>query len=338
MTVEDEGEEALPRRRRWGLWRSVLIVLALVAVPLSLINASWLAAKPAGRLVVVAAGGIVQPMAADASGDCAAARIKPPGDNIYIEDSLPSLYEATRTGADAVAVPVQRTRDGRMVLFPDKRLDCRTNGHGAIADHDLADLKRIDLGYGYTPDGGRSFPLRGHGIGAMPTVEALLREIPTMRIVFHFEGRDPADADALAAEFRRVGVPIDDDKYVFFGEGAVTARMHRLAPAAWTSTIPPGGTCIDDYQRIGWSGFVPASCRGATVAIPIEHRWRLWGWPYRFLARMNGANAHVLIYRGEKDGRFTGLDRPDQYDQVPADFHGWLWVGDFYTMGPDLRR
>jgi glycerophosphoryl diester phosphodiesterase len=335
--VEGEGEEAPPARRRRGPWRPILIVLALVAVPLSLINASWMAARPAGRLVVVAAGGIAQPMADGAAGDCAATRIKPPGDNIYIEDTLPSLYEATHMGADAVAVPVQRTRDGRMVLFADRTLDCRTDGHGAIGGHDLAELKRIDIGYSYTPDDGRSFPLRGHGVGAMPTVEELLREIPTMRIVFHFQGRDPADADALAAEFHRVGAPIDD-KYVFFGDPAVTARMHRLAPASWTSAVPPGGACLDDYRKIGWSGFVPASCRDATVAVPLEHRWRLWGWPYRFFARMAGANAHVLIYRSEKDGRFTGLDKPEQYDQVPADFHGWLWVDDFYTMGPDLRR
>jgi glycerophosphoryl diester phosphodiesterase len=60
----------------------------------------------------------------------------------------------------------------------------------------------------------------------------------------------------------------------------------------------------------------------------------IWGWPYRFFDRMAKANTRVLIYgKGA-----VPLDRPEQYDQVPADFHGWLWVDDFYTMGPALRR
>jgi glycerophosphoryl diester phosphodiesterase len=337
MTVEDEGEEAPPALRRRSVWRPVLIVLALIAVPLTLINASWLAARPPGRLIVVTRGGIAQPVSAVDRGGCAAAHIQPPGDNDYIEDTLPSIYRAMKLGADAIEVPVQRTRDGHMVLFPDPKLDCRTNGQGSISDHDLAELKRLDVGYGYTPDRGRSFPLRGRGIGGMPTVQELLREIPTTRIIFRFLSHDPADAEALAAEFRSADTVIDD-KYAFFGDPAVTGRIGQLAPVAWTAARPPAGTCLRDFQKLGWTGFVPASCREATVVVPLERRWALWGWPYRFLARMAGAKAHVLIYRSEENGQLAGLDQPEQYDQVPADFHGWLFVDDFYTMGPALQR
>jgi glycerophosphoryl diester phosphodiesterase len=342
MTVEDEGEEAPARPRRRGWWRPVLIVVALIAVPLTLINASWLAARPEGRLTVVANGGIVQPYdRAAADGNCTATRIKPhggdPDDNNYIENTLSSLYRATRIGADALEVPVRRTRDGQVVLFEDATLDCRTNGHGPLAAHRLAELKQLDVGYGYTADGGRTFPLRGRGIGGMPTVEELLREVPTKQIIFDFRSRDPADADALAAAFRRAGVAIDD-KYAFFGDPAVTARIRALVPNAWIAASPPRGTCLQDYMRTGWTGFVPASCRDATVAVTLDKRWKLWGWPYRFLARMAQAHARVLIYGEERNGTLVGLERPEQYDQVPADFHGWLWAEDFYRMGPDLRR
>jgi glycerophosphoryl diester phosphodiesterase len=64
----------------------------------------------------------------------------------------------------------------------------------------------------------------------------------------------------------------------------------------------------------------------------------LWGWPYRFLSRMDKAHTRVLIYGNYSKSGVVGLDRPEQYDQVPADFHGWLWVDDFYNMGPALRR
>jgi glycerophosphoryl diester phosphodiesterase len=335
---EGEEEAADPRRRHWRR-RWALLAVALVVLFFSLLNASWLAPRPPGRLIVVADRGIAVPFNHEglSDDDCTATRIRPPGDNPYIENSLPSLYRAIKTGADAVSVQVHPTRDGQMVVFHDWTLDCRTNGHGPVRDHTLAELKRLDIGYGYTADGGRTFPFRGKGVGGMPTVEEMLREIPGARIVFVFKSRDPADADALVAAFRRAGVPIDD-RYGFQGNPAVTGRLKQLVPGAWVIDAGAAKACLKAYLKSGWTGFVPAACRGTTVVVPLNYRWTLWGWPYRFLARMAKANTRVVIWGSYDNGGVSALDRPGQYDQVPADFHGWLWVGDFYNMGPALRR
>ncbi|MDB5693231.1 MAG: glycerophosphodiester phosphodiesterase [Alphaproteobacteria bacterium] len=339
MSVENDEEAAAAQRRRGRWWRPALIAIALVAVPLTLINASWLAPRPPGRLIVVANRGIAIPFDHQGIDDraCTARRIKPPGDNDYIENTLPSIYKAGRFGADAVEVQVHPTRDGRMVVFHDWTLDCRTDGHGPVREHSLAELKKLDVGYGYTADGGKTFPLRGRGIGGMPTVEELLREVPTMRIVFAFKSRDPADADALAAAFRRAGVAIDD-KYGFFGDPRLLARMKLLAPGGWTFSADTASACLGDYLKLGWSGYVPPSCRNTTIVVPLNYRWMLWGWPYRFFARMAKAKTRILIYGDYRNGGVVPLERPEQYEQVPADFHGWLWVDDFYNMGPALRR
>jgi glycerophosphoryl diester phosphodiesterase len=318
-------------------WRPVLILLALVSVLLTLINASWLAPIQPGRLTLVARGGVGQAIDHAALGGdaCTARHIRPGADNNYIENSLPSIYRALKIGAQAVELPVQRTKDGQMVLFGDADLGCRTNGQGAVRDHDLAALKQLDIGYGYTSDGGRSFPLRGRGIGAMPTVEDVLRYVPTAGIVFAFQGQDPADADTLVAAFRRAGIAIDD-RYGFTGDPAVVARMKQVAPGAWTYSA--GGSCLGDYVRTGWTSFVPASCRNTSVIVPLGERWKIWGWPYRFFDRMAKAGSKVLIVGEEKGGVATGLDQPEQYQKVPAQFHGYLFVEDVYTMGPALRR
>jgi glycerophosphoryl diester phosphodiesterase len=339
MTVENEGEEPPPAPARWRLLRWLLIVLALAAVPLTLINASWLAARPPGRLVVVANRGIAVPFEHKGltNFDCTATRIQPPGDNPYIENTLPSLYRATRSGADAVNVQVQPTKDGQMVAFHDADLDCRTNGHGSVREHTLAELKKLDVGYGYTADGGRTYPFRGKGIGGMPTVEEMLREIPTSGIIFVFKSKLPGDADALVAAFRRAGVAIDD-KYGFIGPPSVATRMRQLVPGAWVMDGESPKACLRDYLKIGWTSIVPASCRNTTIILPLNYRWMLWGWPYRFLDRMAKANSRVIIWGSYHDGNLAALNRPEQYDQVPADFHGWLMVDDFYTMGPALRR
>ncbi len=57
-----------------------------------------------------------------------------------------------------VEIDVAPTKDGKMVLFHDWTVDCRTNGKGETRDLTLAELKALDIGYGYTADGGKTYP------------------------------------------------------------------------------------------------------------------------------------------------------------------------------------
>jgi glycerophosphoryl diester phosphodiesterase len=322
------------------VWKPLGLGIAGIAVTLSLINASWIAPDPKGQLILVARRGVgpAIPPQALAQGGCTATRIAPPPeDNLYIENSLPSLFRAMRLGAGAIEVDVQRTRDGHVVLFRDAGLECRTNGRGAVRDHDLASLKALDIGFGYTADGGRTFPLRGRGVGGMATVEEALREVPTTRLIFNLPGGDPAIADALVAAFARAGTGIDG-KYGFHGDPAAVARVRALAPAAFTFAVDAPGACLDDYLRIGWTSFVPASCRKTTVILPLDGQFAIWGWPNRFLARMAGAGTQAMVVSRQRGGTIVGLETVEQIDDVPRDFRGYLWIEDFFTVGRAVQR
>lgn len=314
------------------------IGVAGVVVGLSLLNASWLAGTPEGRLMVIAQRGIAQPVKADADpAGCAAAQIQDPGGSLWIENSLPSLYKSTRIGADAVEVDARRTLDGRIVLFRDETLDCRTNGTGRVADKTLAELKKLDIGHGYTADGGKTFPMRGRGIAGMPTLDIALYELRGVPFIVRFRGSDPADADAVLAEFARVGMD-PADGHGFYGDRRVLARLNERAPGAWTFRPEALGACLDAYRTTGWTSVVPDACEATTVGVPIGAGFTVWGWPYRFFARMADAGARVLMYRGVEDGAILGLDRAEQFDEVPRDFKGHLFVNDFGTVGSALRR
>lgn len=311
---------------------------AALAVTLSLMNASWIAPKPAGRLIVVAQRGIAQPLKDGADPQaCAAAQIRDPGQSLWIENSLPSLYKSTRIGADAVEVDARRTADGRIVLFRDETLDCRTDGTGRVADKTLAELKAIDIGHGYTADGGATFPMRGRGIAGMPTLEQALRELRGVPLIVRFRGSDPADADAALAEFARVGAKIDEG-HGFYGDPRILQRLEQLAPQAWTFHADALGACLDAYRTTGWTSIVPDACEATTLGVPIGAGFTVWGWPYRFFARMQDAGSKVLMYRGVEDGEILGLEAAEQFDQVPRDFRGHLFVDDFGTVGSALRR
>jgi glycerophosphoryl diester phosphodiesterase len=317
-------------------WRIAALALAVLAVALSLLNASWLAPAPRGKLLLVAHRGLAQRVREGAGDEsCAATRIRPP-DHLFIENTVFSMQNAVRFGADAIELEVQPTSDGRMVVFADPTLDCRTNGKGPVRAHTLAELKALDIGHGYTPDGGKTYPLRGRGIGGMPTVEEVLQKLPTIRLIFNFRSEDPRDADALVAAFGRASVKIDD-KYGFYGHPGVTARLKRLVPSAWIPFEPKMSACLDDYLKFGWSGFLPASCRDTNVAIPLHSQWTIWGWPNRFLSRMAGAHTKVLIVADYEGGTFTRIERPDQLGDVPRDFRGYLFIEDFHTVGRALQ-
>lgn len=316
-----------------------LIVVALIAVALSLLNASWLAPVPPGKLKLVAHRGVAQQYDHEGVGrdTCTATRIRPP-EHPYLENTIRSMQRAFTLGAHAIELDMHPTTDGHAVVFHDWTVDCRTNGTGVTREHSLPELRKLDIGYGYTADDGRTFPLRGTGVGAMPTVEEVLRKYPDEPFVFNFKSKDPRDADVLAAAFERAGVAIGE-RHSFYGHERVLGRMREIAPAAWIWSKDSVKGCALDYLKWGWSGFTPESCRNGTVIVPLNYQWAVWGWPNRFQQRMAAVNARVImIGEMEEQGSALGVERPEQLGQVPRDFKGWLWVEDMDAIGRALGR
>jgi glycerophosphoryl diester phosphodiesterase len=320
------------------VWQWVGAGVCAFAVTVSLVNASWIAPRSQKPLILVAHRGLAQQFDRAGVGrdTCTATRIRTP-EHDFIENTLRSMSNARHFGADGIELDVHPTRDGQMVVFHDWTLDCRTDGKGPVRKKTLAELKRLDVGYGYTADGGRTFPLRGRGIGGMPTVEEALRETPRMRLFFNFKSKDPADADALVAAFRRAGVEIDG-KYVFYGHPRVTDRMKQLVPGVSTFWKEGMKTCLTDYVKWGWTSLVPDTCRNTVVAVPLNYQWAIWGWPKRFIARMEGVGTKVILLGPYEGGEIAGLDRPEQLGKVPRDFRGYLWIEDFYNVGRALEN
>ncbi|MET1112498.1 MAG: glycerophosphodiester phosphodiesterase family protein [Allosphingosinicella sp.] len=320
------------------IWQWAGAGIVAFAVVVSLVNASWIAPRSKAPLILVAHRGLAQQF--DRKGverdTCTATRIRP-SDHDFIENTLRSMSNARHFGADAIELDVHPTRDGQMVVFHDWTLDCRTEGKGPVREKTLAELKRLDVGYGYTADGGRTFPLRGKGVGGIPTVEEALRETPRMRLFINFKSKDPGDADALVAAFRRARVEIDG-KYAFYGHPAVTGRMKRLVPGAWTFGKEEMKACLTDYVKFGWTSYIPKSCHNTTVAVPLNYQWAIWGWPKRFIARMESVGTKVMLMGPYEDGQIAGLERPEQLGKVPRDFRGYLWIEDFYNVGRALEN
>ena len=84
-------------------------------------------------------------------------------------------------GADLLEIDVHPTRDGEVVVIHDEVVDRTSDGRGPVASHSLAELRAMDFGFRFTPDGGKTFPFRGRGIG-ISTLAEVLAALPAARV------------------------------------------------------------------------------------------------------------------------------------------------------------
>jgi len=83
--------------------------------------------------------------------------------------------------ADLLEIDVQPTRDGDALVIHDPTVDRTTDGSGPVASFTVAELKALDAGFRFTPDGGASHPLRGAGV-RLSTLREVLEEFPRARV------------------------------------------------------------------------------------------------------------------------------------------------------------
>ncbi|MEU9375114.1 glycerophosphodiester phosphodiesterase family protein [Streptomyces sp. NPDC048255] len=64
------------------------------------------------------------------------------------ENTLRSFVRAERSGMDVIALDLQLSKDGTLVVLHDPEVDRTTDGSGAVADLTLAALRELDAGQG----------------------------------------------------------------------------------------------------------------------------------------------------------------------------------------------
>src|SRR5215211_4910421 len=106
-----------------------------------------------------------------------------------------AFTEAVRIGVDVLEMDVHLTKDQHLVLMHDDTVDATTNGRGPIRKFTLSQLKKLDAGYRWTNDGGKTFPFRNKRITA-PALKEIFEAFPRMRmnIEMKWSGLSPVKA------------------------------------------------------------------------------------------------------------------------------------------------
>ena len=132
--------------------------------------------------------------------------------------------------ADLLEIDVQPTRDGDAVVIHDPTLDRTTDRAGPVSDLTVDELHKVDAGYRFTADGGRSFPYRGLGVG-LSTLAEVLAALPDARVNVEIK-----DARAQEAVWRAVHEAEATHRVLIAaGDRANRARFARYAGAVSAS-------------------------------------------------------------------------------------------------------
>ena len=312
-------------------------VTAAAIAGLWAINASSLAPAPHGPPRLLAHRGIYQRY--DRTGvdnqTCTASRILPPT-NDFLENTLPSIRASFDAGADVVEIDVHPTTDDQFVVFHDWTLDCRTDGHGTTRQHSLAELKALDIGYGYTADGGKTFPFRGRFKGQMPSLGEVLEAFPDKYFLINIKSNDPAEADALVAYLERNGLM--SPRLSAYGGAKPVARLASIAAGMRPFSKDTIKACGIRYLAFGWMGIMPKACRNTTIVIPQDMTWMAWGYPNRLQRRFASAGSYIYLVGAQKNANgLQGINSPEALQDVPASWEMGIWTDDIAVIAPLVR-
>lgn len=301
------------------------IVFAGIILAVYINNASWLRDLPKGELTLLAHRGVHQTYSKEGLSlyGCSANRIDPP-QHLFLENTIESIGAAFSFGAKIVEIDIHPTTDGRFAVYHDWTIECRTNGQGATRDHSLAYLQSLDIGYGYTHDGGKSYPFRGKGIGKMPSLAQVLDTFPKQHFLINIKSNSSSEAD-LIDQFLHNRPNENLARLSFYGGDKPTARLLSKRPKLTGFSKKSVKKCASQYVLFGWTGYVPKSCRNTIVGVPKDYAPYVWGWPRLFVSRMEKVNTSVILV-DQSAGHIDGIDDPLELTELSKDYRGIVWT------------
>ncbi|MFI5804795.1 glycerophosphodiester phosphodiesterase [Streptomyces sp. NPDC051561] len=207
------------------------------------------------------------------------------------ENTLSSFLHAQQAGMDVIELDLHLSKDGALVVMHDADVDRTTDGHGAICELTLDELRALDAG------GGQRVPLFEEVLDA---VSAPLQA----------EIKDVAAAQALAEVIHRRDL-LGRVEVLSFHDEAL-ARISELVPGVRTALVAQFyGTEVVDRALAAGAGAVVLDIQRLTLeTVRRAHaeKLRVIGWVVNTLDELRVARALELdgVTTDSPDIRRTG--------------------------------
>jgi glycerophosphoryl diester phosphodiesterase len=141
------------------------------------------------------------------------------------ENTLEAFLLAAEAGAGGLELDVHMTLDKEIVVIHDATVDRTTQGSGTVAEMTLNELRSLDAGYRFSPDGGRTYPYRGRGF-RVPTLAEVYEEFPQSYVNIDMKEAQPGVEEAVLRVIRDAGG--EARILVVSSDHAVVRRFRRV--------------------------------------------------------------------------------------------------------------
>ena len=241
------------------------------------------------------------------------------GSALAPENTLAAFQLAVnRYRTDMLEIDIQQTLDGVLVISHDATLERCTDGEGPIASHSLSQIQRLDAGYWFSPQSGKSFPFRGQGV-RIPTLAEALCAFPTLRFNIDLKTSTGDQVSAFSRVIREEGAT---DRICCGTESdELAAILFEALPDA-----------CHFYPRQGLTDLILAVRAGETPA--LDPRFAVLDMPYAY-QEIPLIDAQ-LLEAAKRLGRWVNVwtvDEPARMRELIG-----LGVGGIMTDRPDLLR
>ncbi len=134
------------------------------------------------------------------------------------ENTLEAFRLGVEAGAGGLELDVHMTLDGEIVVIHDPTVDRTTDGSGAVARMTLEEIRTLDAGYRFSPDGGSTYPYRGRGL-RVPRLAEVYEEFPDSPVNIAIKGAQPGVEEAVLRVIREAGAA---------GRTLVASKLHGV--------------------------------------------------------------------------------------------------------------
>jgi glycerophosphoryl diester phosphodiesterase len=147
------------------------------------------------------------------------------------ENTMISFEEGYRAGADGIEIDVQLTKDGKVAVIHDEKLDRTTSGKGYIKDSSMAEIKRLNASHKYTGKYGKT---------AVPELEEVLDWLQGTNLMCNIELKNgvflyPGMEEAVIRLVRAYRM---EERIIFSSFNHYSLiYCHRLAPEIETAPL-----------------------------------------------------------------------------------------------------
>lgn len=310
-----------------------LISIFVVIIFLLWVNNTSIFIKNSGDMKFLAHRGLAQTFDfSEVDWDTNTATIIDTPEHPYLENTIESIQVAFDYGADVVELDIKATKDKKLAVFHDSDLTMRTDGTGTPGEYTMKELKSLDIGYGYTSDNGKTYPFRGKGISLMPELKEVLERFPNKELLIHIKDGKLESAKILDNYLKDMS-PERLSQITVYGDNNGVLYLREKYETLRLLSFETMKKALLKYELMGFTGYIPDEIHNMEIHIPLIYAKFLWGWPNKFIQRMESVNTRVVIVEGK--GKLSeGFDTLESMKKVPKSYNGYIWTNRIDKIKP----